>query len=79
MSDNRSRLLYKNAGGVSTLIEILNKHGQHDWILAMLVCQTIWNYCIDTANLYEIISDAEIQELLKLLADYLGKQLLRFG
>lgn len=72
MSDNRSRLLYKNAGGISMLINILNKNGQNDWTLAMLICQTIWNYCIDTSNLYEIISDEEIQELLKLLADCLG-------
>lgn len=69
--DNKSRLMFKNKKGVSQLIRILNVHG-HDWILAMLVCQASWNFCIDTTHLQDLISEDEIQELLGLLADSLG-------
>lgn len=69
--DNKSRFMFRNKKGVMQLVQILNSHG-HDWLLAMLVCQALWNYCIDTANLYELISEEEIQELLSILADSLG-------
>ena len=73
MADNKSRNLFKNQGGVSKLIAILTNFAQNDWLLGMLVCQVIWNYCIETADLYELIPDDEIQQLLVILADYLGK------
>lgn len=69
--DNKSRLMFKNKKGVMQMANILNEHG-HDWILSMLVCQALWNFCIDTTNLYELISEDEIQELLRILADSLG-------
>lgn len=69
--DNKSRVMFKNKKGVSQMIHILNTH-EHDWILAMLVCQALWNFCIDTTNLNELISEEEIQELLGILADSLG-------
>lgn len=73
MADNKSRNLFKNSGGIGKLITILNSFAQNDWILAMLVCQVIWNYCIDTIDLYELIPDSEIQQLLEVLAELLGK------
>lgn len=69
--DNKSRFIFKNKNGVSQLINMLNIHG-HDWILAMLISQALWNYCIDTTNLYDLISVEEVHELLGLLADSLG-------
>lgn len=72
MSDNRSRVLFKKKGGVAKLIKILKDFCENDWLLGNLVCQVLWNYCIDTIDLYELLSDAEIQQLLILLADYLG-------
>lgn len=69
--DNKSRLMFKNKKGVSQMVNILNTHG-HDWILAMLICQALWNLCIDTKNLYELIPEEEMQELLSILADSLG-------
>lgn len=75
MGDNHSRQLFKNESGMSKLISILNKHGQDDWSLAMLVCQAVWNYCIETVNLYELISENELHQLMGLLADFLGKLL----
>ncbi|RZB39285.1 armadillo repeat-containing protein 2 [Asbolus verrucosus] len=78
MADNKSRNLFKNHGGVSKLISILSNYAQNDWLLGMLVCQVIWNYCIDTMDLYELIPDDEIQQLLVILADYLDEEKL-FG
>ncbi|KYB28497.1 armadillo repeat-containing protein 2 isoform X2 [Tribolium castaneum] len=78
MADNKSRNLFKNQGGVAKLITILKNYGQNDWLLGMLVCQVIWNYCIDTMDLYELIPDDEIQQLLVILADYLDEEKL-FG
>lgn len=69
--DNKSRFIFKNKSGVSQMIHILNVY-EHDWILAMLVCQALWNLCIDTSNLHELITENEIQELLSILADSLG-------
>lgn len=72
MSDNRSRKLFKLNGGVRKLIEILKNYCERDWMLGTLVCQALWNYCIETPNLYDLITETEIQELLIILADYLG-------
>ncbi|KAJ8918425.1 hypothetical protein NQ315_008122 [Exocentrus adspersus] len=78
MSDNRSRILFKKKGGVGKLIEILKEFCENDWSLGSLVCQVLWNYCIDTIDLYELLSEKEIQQLLVLLADYLDEEKL-FG
>lgn len=75
MADEKNRVTLRNQGGIFKLVNILNNFGQIDWSLAMLVCQVIWNYCIDTTNLYELITDEEIQQLMAILIDYLGKKL----
>ncbi|XP_028133893.2 armadillo repeat-containing protein 2 [Diabrotica virgifera virgifera] len=74
MSDNRSRILFKNNGGVSKIIKILTTECDHDWSLGNLVCQVLWNYCIDTIDLHELFSESEIHKLLVLLADYLDEE-----
>lgn len=78
MSDNRSRILFKKLGGVKQLLTILTSYCEHDWLLGMLICQVLWNYCIDTIDLYELFGEGEIQQLLILLADYLDEEKL-FG
>ncbi|CAH1133333.1 unnamed protein product [Ceutorhynchus assimilis] len=78
MSDTRARKLFKASGGVSKLVSILIKYCENDWLLGSLVCQVLWNYCIDTVDLYELLSDEEIHQLLVLLADYLDEEKL-FG
>lgn len=72
MSDNKSKLLFKKNGGVSKLITILKDYCEGDWLLGNLVCQALWNYCIETIDLNELLSESEIQQLLELLADHLG-------
>lgn len=72
MADQKNRITFRNNFGVKKLIHILHNYGQMDWSLAMLVCQVIWNYCIDTIDMYELISDEELQQLMAILIDYLG-------
>ncbi|XP_066248328.1 armadillo repeat-containing protein 2 isoform X2 [Euwallacea similis] len=78
MSDIRARKLFKTSGGIKKLVSVLTKHCESDWLLGCLVCQVLWNYCIDTTDLNELFSDEEINELLILLADYLDEEKL-FG
>ncbi|KAF7271472.1 hypothetical protein GWI33_015641 [Rhynchophorus ferrugineus] len=78
LSENRSRMLFKTKGGVLKLITILSTYCENDWLLGSLVCQVLWNYCIDTIDLYELLSESEINQLLILLADYLDEEKL-FG
>ncbi|KRT79513.1 hypothetical protein AMK59_6765 [Oryctes borbonicus] len=78
MADNKNRIALRNAGGISKLIAVMNNYGQYDWSLAMLVCQVIWNYCIDSVNLYELISDSELEQLTAVLVDFLDEEKL-FG
>lgn len=73
MSDNKSRVLFEKKHGVLKLITILKEYCEGDWLLGNLVCQALWNYCIDTIDLNELLSESEIQQLLELLADYLGE------
>lgn len=73
MSDNRTRSLFKNNKGVSKLLKILSDYCENDWLLGNLVCQVLWNYSIDTIDLHELFSEDEIQQLLVILADFLGK------
>lgn len=75
MSDNKARKLFKSSGGVSKLAAILKKYCENDWLLGSLICQVLWNYCIDTTDLYQLLNEDEINQLLVLLADYLGNYL----
>lgn len=74
MADGNSRFLLKQADGVSKMVNVLHQYGQNDWSLAMLICQVIWNYCIDNTNLYDLLSDGEIEQMMAILIDYLGKK-----
>lgn len=73
MADNKSRTLFKDSEGLPKLIKILDIYGQDDWSLSMLICQVMWNYCIETTNLFDLISDSEMQSIMGILVDYLGK------
>ncbi|CAH0557514.1 unnamed protein product [Brassicogethes aeneus] len=78
MSDNKSRKLFKTSGGVEKLIIVLKNYCERDWVLGTLVCQTLWNYCINIGNLCQLISESEVQELLVILSDFLDEEKL-FG
>ncbi|XP_074039648.1 armadillo repeat-containing protein 2 isoform X2 [Leptinotarsa decemlineata] len=78
MSDNRSRTLFKNSEGVEQMIKTLTNHCDNDWSLGNLVCQVLWNYCIEVVDLHELFSETQIHKLLVILADYLDEEKL-FG
>lgn len=72
MADFQTRIIFKENDGIFKLIRILQIYGELDWSLSMLTCQVIWNYCIDSTNLHEVFEGTEIEELLCILAEYLG-------
>lgn len=73
MADFNSRVIFKEQNSISKLIRILHIYGEIDWSLSMLICQVLWNFCIDSTNLHEAFGGTEIEELLRVLAEYLGK------
>lgn len=75
MADNRNREIFKENNAVIKLIKILQLQGEYDWPLSMLICQVLWNYCIDSMNLYEVFSGSEVEQLLCVLADHLGENI----
>ena len=61
-------------GGVQRCIRVLESClDEQDWSLACLVCQALWNYCIDSTNITESIVDEDClcnlegEKLLKLV------------
>lgn len=77
MADNKNREIFKENKAVIKLIKILQLQGEYDWPLSMLICQVLWNYCIDSLNLYEVFSGNEVEQLLCVLADHLGENIRR--
>jgi len=64
MSDKRLRPSFKVAQGVQRSIDLLYSCLEiKDWDLACLVCQALWNYCIDCHQLSEVIEPKHIVEL----------------
>ena len=83
MSDTDKRTSLKTMGGVTSLINVLKDCGGSpesgcDWLLASLVCQAIWNYSIDTNNLFDCMDKEEISELEAVLVEFLDEETI-FG
>ena len=82
MSDSDKRRSLKSLGGVSRLINVLKECGGQseasDWLLASLTCQAIWNYSIDTNNLFDCMDKEEISELEAVLVEFLDEETI-FG
>lgn len=55
------------------LLKVLEDHGREDWILANLICQAIWNYCIESTNLHAALGPEVINRFIAILVDYIGK------
>lgn len=51
---------------------VLKKTSDGDWRLASLVCQAIWNFCIDSTHLYAALGVQATNNLLTVLVDLLG-------
>ena len=82
MSDTDKRTSLKSLGGVASLVSILKDCGgppdQCDWLLASLTCQAIWNYSIDSNNLFDCMDKEEISELEAILVEFLDEEAI-FG
>ncbi|KAK4475841.1 hypothetical protein MN116_001092 [Schistosoma mekongi] len=71
MTDVDQRPMLRILGGLSKLVEILQKFAGYDWQLAGLTCKTLWNYTELANNSLSGILDSEIMnELLSLLTKF---------
>ncbi|XP_014251201.1 armadillo repeat-containing protein 2 [Cimex lectularius] len=78
MADWDKRLAFKEAHGVQRLIVVLKQSCEGDWRLASLVCQALWNFCIDSTHLYAALGIQPTNSLLAVLVDLLDEEKL-FG
>jgi hypothetical protein len=63
---------------IARLTRVLSKFGEGDWQLAMLICQTLWNYCTESTDLHAALGIDETNHLLAILVDFLGKVNLKY-
>jgi len=50
------------------------QRAEGDWPLASLVCQVLWNFCVDAVHIDGWLGPAHTSTLLGTLVDYLGNQ-----
>lgn len=74
MADWDKRLAFKEDNGVARLINVLGKYGESDWKLANLICQALWNFCIDSTHLYAAFGIQPTNQLLTILIDLLDEE-----
>uniref|UniRef100_A0A146LPT6 Armadillo repeat-containing protein 2 n=3 Tax=Lygus hesperus TaxID=30085 RepID=A0A146LPT6_LYGHE len=77
MADWDKRLALKESNGVQKLIVVI-KRCDGDWKLASLICQALWNFCIDSTHLYAALGIQPTNCLLTVLVDLLDEEKL-FG
>jgi hypothetical protein len=64
MSDGEHRPNFRDEHGVEKCIDLLDFCLEaKDWELACLVCQAIWNYCIDSKHLSDVIEPSHLIEI----------------
>ena len=82
MSDSDKRRSLAELGGVAGLVKVLRDcaagPANTDWLLASLTCQAVWNYSIDTTNLFDCMDKEEISELEAVLVEFLDEETI-FG
>lgn len=77
MADADKREALQQTQGISRLIALLVYHGESDWQLASLICQVLWNFCIDMTHLNWLGVD-HTSQLVEVLVDFLDDERL-FG
>ncbi|KAJ1528630.1 hypothetical protein ONE63_007025 [Megalurothrips usitatus] len=77
MADADKREALQHTQGISRLIALLLYHGESDWQLASLICQVLWNFCIDMTNL-SWLGTEQTSQLVEVLVDFLDDERL-FG
>ncbi|XP_018419240.1 PREDICTED: armadillo repeat-containing protein 2 [Nanorana parkeri] len=74
-SDRISRILLKEEGTITRLVECLRDFGPSDWQLATVVCKALWNVIEDINEAGMFIGSEETNTLLDLLASFLDEQI----
>lgn len=79
LSDWERRAPFRELRGPYQLRDVLQRAAlQADWLLAATVCQALWNYLIDTANIVGALGEDEADYIAGDLAEYLDEESL-FG
>lgn len=73
LSDWERRAPFRELKGPLMLRDVLQRAAlQEDWQLAAIVCQALWNFLIDTANIIGALGEDEADYIVGDLAEYLG-------
>lgn len=79
LSDWERRAPFRELRGPYQLRDVLQRAAlQADWLLAATVCQALWNFLIDTANIVGALGEDEADYIAGDLAEYLDEESL-FG
>lgn len=74
LSDWNRRAPFRELKGPFMLRDVLQRAAmQEDWPLAGIVCQALWNFLIDSANIIGALGEDEADYIVGDLAEYLGK------
>ncbi|XP_073483147.1 armadillo repeat-containing protein 2 isoform X2 [Aquarana catesbeiana] len=74
-SERIGRILLKEEGTITRLVECLRDFGPSDWQLATVVCKALWNFNEDVNEAETVIGNEETNTLLDLLASFLDEQI----
>ncbi|XP_071455226.1 armadillo repeat-containing protein 2 [Hetaerina americana] len=74
MADPDKRRIFANHQGISRLMHILENTNGRNWNLSSLICQVIWNYIIESQDLYIDLGKNETDKLVNILVDYLDEE-----
>ena len=56
------------------LIECLKDLGEHDWQLAGMICQILWNYSEQITTSVEYFGGEQVDDIITVLREFLGKK-----
>lgn len=75
LGDWERRASFRELRGPLLLRDVLQRSAlQEDWLLAGIVCQALWNYLIDTANVTGALGEEEADYIAGDLNDYLEQK-----
>lgn len=74
LSDWERRAPFREMKGPLLLRDVLQRGAMNgDWLLALIACQAMWNYLLDTGNVIGALGEDEADYISGDLLEYLGK------
>ncbi|XP_031626541.1 armadillo repeat-containing protein 2 isoform X2 [Contarinia nasturtii] len=74
LSDWERRSTFRELHGPFLLRDVLQRSAlKHDWLLALIACQAIWNYIIDSGNAVGALGESEADYISADILELLGK------